>query len=523
MAVNIFDANFYRAANPDLATAGLTTDAQVWSHFQTYGVNEGRAFSPFVDLNLYRTGNSDLAGLNNQQLFEHLQNYGIREDRHFSNLIDLDFYRQANSDLSKFSSEQAFQHLQTYGVSERRQFSPFIDLKFYCQSNSDLSKLDYASALQHLEIYGLSEGRQFSPLIDLNFYRQVNSDLSKFNHTSALQHLESYGLGEGREFSPIFSVNYYKAHNPDLVGMTNSQLLQHYELYGIKEGRQVEPTLNGQIALGMNPTPEHDLIYRGGKTIANLNFYNIYLGGTNWDHHDIQQIDASLSAAMSDRRLNSIVSQYFPGQKITSNFLGSRVTEDPVPSEVSKQYIETLISRMGSQSEFKGFDLNSTVFDYMLPKNTILSTDTSSSLEGLSGYHGSVHFQSPDGMATAYYVIGVYSENYNYLGVNNVNNGNPVFNEPWKNVVATAYHELNEVRTDADAEDAVRTKNLNYVGWNSVQGEEIGDYPIKEANGITFNNPVFREIPLANGQGTVPIQLQYSNAVHGPTDPTTVS
>ena len=66
MAVNLFDANFYRAANPDLA--GFS-DAQALSHFQNYGLSEGRAFSPFVNLNFYRSSNADLACLNNQQAF----------------------------------------------------------------------------------------------------------------------------------------------------------------------------------------------------------------------------------------------------------------------------------------------------------------------------------------------------------------------------------------------------------------------------------------------------------------------
>jgi hypothetical protein len=34
-----------------------------------------------------------------------------------------------------------------------------------------------------------------------------------------------------------------------------------------------------------------------------------------------------------------------------------------------------------------------------------------------------------------------------------------VFDQPWKNVVATFYHELNEARTDADVEDAIRAGN----------------------------------------------------------------
>ncbi len=50
--------------------------------------------------------------------------------------------------------------------------------------------------------------------------------------------------------------------------------------------------------------------------------------------------------------------------------------------------------------------------------------------------------------------------------------------------MATFYHELQEARTDPDVEGML-TK-------------------------------VFKEVPLADGSGTVPVQLQYSNAVHGP-------
>lgn len=73
MAVDLFDVNFYSAANPDLAAAGLTTHAQLLSHFQNSGLNEGRDFSPFVNLNFYRSSNSDLASFNNRKAFDHLK------------------------------------------------------------------------------------------------------------------------------------------------------------------------------------------------------------------------------------------------------------------------------------------------------------------------------------------------------------------------------------------------------------------------------------------------------------------
>jgi hypothetical protein len=95
-------------------------------------------------------------------------------------------------------------------------------------------------------------------------------------------------------------------------------------------------------------------------------------------------------------------------------------------------------------------------------------------------------------------------------------NGIPVFDASWKNVVATFYHELNEARTDADVEEANRTGDVTLVGWTSRQGEECGDFPVFEANPLT---KVFQEVRLTNGNGTVPIQFQYSNAVHGPEGP----
>src|SRR5579864_5417008 len=96
----------------------------------------------------------------------------------------------------------------------------------------------------------------------------------------------------------------------------------------------------------------------------------------------------------------------------------------------------------------------------------------------------------------------------------------PVFDQAWKNVVATFYHELNEARTDPDVEDAIRAGNdpnaVKFLGWTSQQGEECGDFPVFEANPLT---EVFQEVPVTDGSRTVPVQFQYSDAVHGPEGP----
>ena len=135
--------------------------------------------------------------------------------------------------------------------------------------------------------------------------------------------------------------------------------------------------------------------------------------------------------------------------------------------------------------------------------------DAASSLNGLGGYHGSVHA----GGTVIYFAVGVFSESL----PDGSQNGIVAFDEAWKNVVATFYHELQEARTDPDVEDAIRTQNSNFIGWNSDQGEEIGDFPVFEADPL---QQVFKEVQLVNGD-TAPIQLLYSNRENGPEDPTT--
>jgi hypothetical protein len=75
----------------------------------------------------------------------------------------------------------------------------------------------------------------------------------------------------------------------------------------------------------------------------------------------------------------------------------------------------------------------------------------------------------------------VYSETSN-----GQTNGIPVFDSPWKNVVATFYHELNEARTDPDVEQVINGGRTSLLGWGSRQGEECGDFPVFEANPLTL-------------------------------------
>ena len=307
-----------------------------------------------------------------------------------------------------------------------------------------------------------------------------------------------------------------------------------------KRARSVVPEA---IVAGMAPTPEHDLKFHGGKTIQDLRFMNFYVGGDAWNQDDIANIDKALTAAMSDTDLNNVMVQYYPGP-ITTTFDGSQTLPGTGPQIISQGDVEQLVTTLHNDGKLDGHDLTSTVFNFMLPPGTVLNTDTTTtgggqqvmaaiknqahaikthviipkdeddSLNGLGGYHGSVHVTGTD---TVYYAVGVYSQ----TEADGTTNGIPVFDEPWENVVATFYHELNEARTDADVGDAIRAGNDpnadSFLGWVSDQGEEIGDFPVSEAGGNLTE--VFQEVELTDNSGTVPVQFIYSDAVHGPEGP----
>lgn len=283
-----------------------------------------------------------------------------------------------------------------------------------------------------------------------------------------------------------------------------------------------------------------DLKYRGGKVIRDLSYVNLYISGdTEWSTSDVERIDRSLSAAMRDEHLNNVLLQYFNNQQIRSTALPSHPLVGHTPQTVTRGDIKSYVTYLHQQGFLRSFDLSNTVVNLLLPPGTVLTTDRAAansqrtqnasqtyrnpefvsasenvdSEAGLGGYHGSVVSTNGE---TIYFAAGVYSERF----ANGSTNGIPVFTEPWKNVVATLYHQLIEARTNPDVEDAIRDPSeLNSdrtLGWVSDSGLEIGDITLRANLPITS---VVREVRLANGSGTVPVQLPYSNHAGGPEGP----
>lgn len=193
-----------------------------------------------------------------------------------------------------------------------------------------------------------------------------------------------------------------------------------------------------------------------------------------------------------------------------------------VSKTFTRDHLNPVLQSLLTAGKLKGVDDN-TVVCLCLPPGVILDTkaaggvgtlkgdlgDADSSLEGLGGYHGSAHVSG----RVIYFAVGVYSQETATL-----RNGIPFWPEPWKNIVATFYHELVEARTDPDVEEFNRTKTQGLIGWYAdvEGGGEIGDIPMNQAGPSLAL--VMTEVKLALG-GTAPIQLMWSNSVHGPQGP----
>jgi hypothetical protein len=264
--------------------------------------------------------------------------------------------------------------------------------------------------------------------------------------------------------------------------------------------------IEDQIAPGFKPKAKYDLAFFGGTTIADLVVQCFFVDPHNtWTAAEKSATEQALSAAMSDSNLNSIVGQYFQ-TPISSKVLASTTLNAATMTTCHQNDIEHVVTTLHDNKTLQG-DFTSTAFCFLLPQGVrLLDAQGDDSYNGLGGYHGSVVC----GADTIYYAAGVYSDT-----AESIVNGIPFFKDPWKNVVATFYHELNELRTDADVELSNATgKMKNVLGWYSSHYGEIGDIPMHEAG--QHLDKVMKEVPLANGQGTVPVQLMYSNRDHGP-------
>lgn len=144
VATPLFNVEAYKANNPDLADAGITTDAQLRAHFYAYGAEEGRnALSSTVfNLEFYKANNQDLvdAGLSDAQIVRHFYEYGAAEGRVATENFSVAAYKAANADLAGLSDAVARAHWYLWGAAEGRTFPQLAQSFSLSQSGTTVAE-----------------------------------------------------------------------------------------------------------------------------------------------------------------------------------------------------------------------------------------------------------------------------------------------------------------------------------------------------------------------------------------------
>ncbi|HKP12131.1 MAG TPA: hypothetical protein VJZ91_08485, partial [Blastocatellia bacterium] len=284
-----------------------------------------------------------------------------------------------------------------------------------------------------------------------------------------------------------------------------------YRHYRTAARRSDEGLAREALAPGVSASPKDDLIFRGGKVLPQMGFQNIYLGrSSDFAPGDVESIDDAITRLMRDEQLKNVIQQYFPGKTLTYDVAPSVVLDENRRNEMDEPDVQNKIIDLFDRNLILATDHDRTVFNLVLAPDTVLKLNGSSSLAGLGGYHGSVHFSRGGQSRTLYYSANVYS-----AVRSGRRNGIPFFSTPWKNVVCTLYHELIESQTDPDVGDAIRQNDGRFIGFNSNRGHEIGDQPIA-SNSL---DRIFKEVLTLPGPRPTPVQFMYSNAVHGAEGP----
>jgi len=152
---------------------------------------------------------------------------------------------------------------------------------------------------------------------------------------------------------------------------------------------------------------------------------------------------------MQDKRFNAIMGQYFPGAQVTSMWKPSVTLHEAKPLQLDEPDVQAKVC--SSQRVDLGHSRLGTTASTAAPARHGLKLGCVVLTRRPRGYHGSVHTKK---MAERHAVLlreRVFADARRSYGERIV-----AFDQSWKNVVATLYHELNEFRTDADVKERHR-------------------------------------------------------------------
>lgn len=159
----LFDAEYYRKANPDLEKIFGNDAEALYAHFMRGGIYEGRVCTPLFDVKRYKERYPDLAekyGDDNVKYYEEYLTEGIAQGRCGEGLFDAVAYANAYPDLKAaygYDLNALYQHFITTGIYEGRLEG--LNFNYWCYGalNPELGKA-YADHPERLFLQYVDEG-----------------------------------------------------------------------------------------------------------------------------------------------------------------------------------------------------------------------------------------------------------------------------------------------------------------------------------------------------------------------------
>lgn len=192
-----FDVMVYRDRNPDLAHL---SDAALKQHWLTYGIDEGRASSPVLDLQFYLNNNPDLKtafGTNYRAAYNHFVNNGYKEGRKSSALFDGAYYTDRYPEVAASYKDEYMRHYYENGMNEGRRASLTFDPDYYWFIRPDVAEVwpeDYSMAARHYAGHGINAqieayDHEFPVISDVQI-----TDISAEGYTVSCKVTDNWGL-----------------------------------------------------------------------------------------------------------------------------------------------------------------------------------------------------------------------------------------------------------------------------------------------------------------------------------------
>lgn len=335
---DVYDFVYYRDNNPDVNAAYNGNRDEIFNHFLTYGINEGRQAIATFDVRSYYNEYQDLRVAfrwDLKQYYLHYIQYGKKEGRHTAGCTTLrDYYRNA------------------YG----RDFSACYDGAHYYESFSDLQNaytrngyIDDVGLFNHFLDYGIHEGREGKASFNVRSYYNANPDLRAIYHWSLGDYYWHYvdnGAREGRtatgassiqglrtsingvDYSAVYNGSYYYNSHADLQNVytwngfiEDTWLLQHFIDCGMPEGRQAADNFN----VTSYKNRYWDLRAAFGSYLPNYYYHYINYGRAegriatgNAVSSDIMGINQVSASELANLYINSVGEAAYPSSVYSS-------------------------------------------------------------------------------------------------------------------------------------------------------------------------------------------------------------